>query len=96
MKSSTAQANALNSPSPSPLFSIHAAACPGSLIKASLEVCVNGTKLMALIDSGSSESYINFEAHKKLELDMIPSSHNVQMASAAINMKSSGFCVAEL
>jgi len=95
-KSSTSQANALNSPSPSPSFSMHAAACPGSLIKAALEVRVNGTKLTTLIDSGSSESYINSETHKKLELGTIPSSHNVQMASAAIKMKSSGFCVADI
>ena len=38
--------------SPSSLFSTHTAACHGSLVNSSLEVCVNGTKLTALVDSG--------------------------------------------
>ena len=79
--------------SPSSLFLTHAVACPGSLAISSLRVYINGTKLTALVDSGSSESYINSNASKKLRLKIIPSNHSLQMASVAIKVKSFGFCV---
>ena len=42
------------------------AACPGSLLPALLPISVNGTRLTGLVDSGSSESYINSFICKKL------------------------------
>ena len=44
------------------------AVCPGSLLPASLLISVNGTRLTALVDSGSSESY-----HKFLHLQKVKS-----------------------
>ena len=35
------------------------AACPASLLPASLPISIRGTNLTAQVDSGSSESYIN-------------------------------------
>ena len=95
-KTSIRQTSALSSHNPSRLFTTYAAACPGSLIKASLGVFVNGIKLTALVDSGSSESYINSDTSKKLGLKPILSNYNVQIASVAMKMRSSGFCVVDV
>ena len=48
------------------------AACPGSLLLTSLPISVNGTRSTALVDSGSSESYIYSFIFKKLNLDLYP------------------------
>ena len=72
------------------------AACPGSLLPASLPISVNGTRLTALVDSGSSESYINSFICKKLNLDVYPTSHQVQMASTSMKIKSTGFCLVDI
>ena len=82
----------LTSCSPS-LCSTFAASCPGSLLQASLLISVNGNKLTALIDSGSSESYVNSEVCKTLKLEIYPSERQVQMASSTTKIKSCGFCV---
>ena len=95
-KPSVGQTSALSSQNPSPLFTTYEAACSGSSIKASLGVSVNGIKLTALVDSGSSESYTNSDTSKKLGLKPISSNHNVQMASAAMKMRSFGFCVVDM
>ena len=55
-------------------------------------VSVNEIKLTALVDFGSSESYTNSDTSKKMGVKPIPSNHNVQIASAAMKMISSGFC----
>ena len=71
-------------------------ACPGSFLPASLPISVNGTCLTALVDSGSSESYINFFICKKLNLDVYPTSHQVQMASTSMKIKSTRFCLVDI
>jgi len=80
----------------SPTFNMMSAACPGSLLKASLPVMIDGKRFTALIDSGSSESYISTTAKATLSLDIYPSSHKVQMASSAVKVKSAGFCLADV
>ena len=72
------------------------AACPASLTPASLQVLVNGTKVRALLDSGSSESYINSRKCSEMKLDVYPSAHQVQMAATAMKVKSTGFCLADV
>ena len=64
------------------------AACPASLTLASLQVLVNATKVTALVDSGSSESYINSRKCSEMKLDVYPSAHQVQMAATAMKVKS--------
>ena len=72
------------------------AACPRSLLPASLPISVNGTRLIALVDSGSSESYINSFICKKLNLGVYPTFHQVQMATTSIKIKSTGFCLVDI
>ena len=52
--------------------------------------------LTALIDSGSSESYINSKVSKDLKLKVYLSRSETQMASSAMKMKSNGFCLVDL
>ena len=89
------RSQAASEPSSSALCSI-AAACPASLAPASLQISVKGAPLTALVDSGSSESYINSDTCAKLKLDVYPTTHQVQMASTAMKINSSGFCVADI
>ena len=72
------------------------AACPASLLPASLPVSIGGTNLTALVDSGSSESYINSKVCKKINVDVYPTSHQVQMAATTMKIKSTGFCLVDL
>ena len=60
------------------------ASCPASLIPASLPILLKETFLTALVDSGSSESYINSKMFSKLGLDVYPTTHQAQMVSTAM------------
>ena len=57
----------------SKFFISNTAPNPGSLINLFLGVYVNGKKLTALVDSGSSESDINSSTSEKLRWKIIPS-----------------------
>ena len=72
------------------------AACPASLLPASLPVSISGTSLTALVDSGSSESYINSNVCTKLNMEVYPTSQQVQMAATTMKVKSDGFCLVDL
>jgi len=72
------------------------AACPGSLLKASLPVMLKGKTLTASVDSGSSESYISSSMSTKLDLNVYPSSHEVQMALSSVRVKSFGFRLVDI
>ena len=72
---------------PKPLSSIYAVAFCSSLFKSSLEVYVNEMKLTALMDSGSSKSYINSSTCEKLGLKITSSNHNVHITSTAMKVK---------
>ena len=71
-------------------------ACPGNLLRSAILVNLNGKNLTALIDSGSSESYINSKVSKDLKLKVYPSRREIQMASSAMKMKSNEFCLVDL
>ena len=79
-----------------PSLCVTTAACPGSLLKSSLSIKVNDKHLTALIDSGSSESYINSKVCRNLQLEIYPSESEIQMASSAVKTKSSGFCLVDV
>ena len=70
--------------------------CPGNLLRSGILVNLNGKNLIAMIDSRSSESYINLKASKDLKLKVYPSKSEIQMASSAMKMKSNGFCLVDL
>ena len=72
------------------------ASCPGSLLKSSLPLSINGVRLTALIDTGSSESYINSRISDKLKLSVYPSSHKVKMALSTVEAKCLGFCLVDI
>ena len=88
--------NTASSATSNPNLCSLSAACPGSLLPASLPISVNGTRLTAVVDSGSSESYINSFICKKLNLNVYPNSHQVQMASLSMKIKSTGFCLVDI
>jgi len=57
---------------------------------------LKGKTLTALVDSGSSESYISSSVSTKLNLNVYPSSHEVQKASPSVRVKSVGFCLVDI
>ena len=83
--------NTASTAASNPKLCFLSAAYPGSLLPASLPILVNGTRFTALVDSESLESYINSFICKNLNLDVYPTSYQVQMASASIKIKSTGF-----
>ena len=72
------------------------ASCPASLIPASLPILIKDKPLTALVDSGSSESYINSTICSKLGQDVYPTTHQVQMASTAMTIKSTSFSLVDI
>ena len=78
------------------LASLTSMACPGNLLRSAISVNLNDKNITALIDSGSSESYINSKISKDLKLKVYPSRREIQMASSAMEMKSNGFCLVDL
>ena len=71
-------------------------ACPGNLLRSVLLMNLNGKNLTALIDSRSSESYINSKVFKDLKLKVCPLRSEIQMASSAMKTKSNGFRLVDL
>ena len=57
---------------------------------------MNGKYFTALVNSGSSESYVNYNVCKKLNLGIYPSQWDVHMASSIMKVKSKGFCLADV
>ena len=53
---------------------------PGCLIHAHLTALIANTKVSALIDTGSSSSFINVDTVKHLEMKIIPCYENILMA----------------
>ena len=78
------------------MASLTSMACPGNLLRSAILVNLNGKNLTALIDSGSSESYINSKVSKDLKLKMYPSRREIQMACSAMKIKLNGFCLVDL
>ncbi|CAK8698052.1 unnamed protein product [Clavelina lepadiformis] len=72
------------------------ALCPYSLSAATLSVCINGRKLCALVDSGSSDNYISNKTIQSLCLDVSPTQQTVSMAQSKLSCTISGFCVADV
>ena len=72
------------------------AVCPGSLINSSISVNTNGKYHTASTDLESSESYVNYNVCKKLNLDIYPSLCEFQVGLYTIRMKSKGFCLADV
>ena len=69
------------------------AASPGGLSKAILRAEVNGQTVDALVDTGSSQSFVSHNLVKMNKWKLFPSSSKVFMASTAHSQKVMGYCV---
>ena len=68
----------------SPTICSITAACPNSLSQASVNVSVYGNTLSALIDSGSSYSFISQTMSEQLHLKIHPSKQDISMALTSL------------
>lgn len=80
------------------LFSLYAtvASCPDSLKQASVMVSVGKRILTALVDSGSSNSYISERMAKRLDLVIHPSIQDVSMALNSLKSHIAGHCYVDI
>ena len=69
---------------------------PTSLSKSLASVDINGLKVKALIDTGSTESFIHPSLVEKAALIVHPSSSTVSMATSLSSAKISGTCTVDL
>ena len=72
------------------------AACPTSLLHASVTVTPNGENLTALLDSCSSDSFINEKTAKHLDLKINPATKKISMAQTTLESKMLGNCVVDI
>ena len=80
----------------SPALCTITAGCPEILSQASVKVLVSGTALTALIDSGSSDSFISQAMAKKLGLKLNPSTQNISMALTSLKTRVLGHCITDI
>ena len=79
-----------------PTLATVSAAAPQSLVKSTTLVSIDGLKAKALIDSGSSESFIHPELVKSAALHIHPSSGTISMATFSLAKKVTGYCFVNL
>ena len=72
------------------------ASVPESLAPATTRVLLNGHTVNALLDTGSSESFIDARITSKLRIKIKPLKKEITMALATLNTLTSGFCVVDL
>ena len=90
----TAMATLSESPN---LASISAAGAGiAGLKKAQIIVSIKGEKLNALVDTGSSDSYIHSDIAKTNGWKVFPSTSNINMASTSLTRKTQGHCIIPL
>lgn len=68
----------------------------GELTKATIDAKVNDYKVKALIDTGSTESFISKSITDKIGLKIVPSNSVVSMASTSLQTQICGYCIVEL
>ncbi len=61
--------------------------------KSTVTVEIDGTKLTALVDSGSTDSFIRDDLIQRLGLVVHPSKDQVYMAASTLSAKITGYCV---
>ena len=72
------------------------AACLESLMQSSIKVTSSDVVLTVLIDSGSSDSYINEHVAKQINLKVHQSSKDLSMALTSLTTKVLGHCYADI
>lgn len=78
------------------LMGISGITSPVSLSKALIEMQINGFMVKALVDTGSSDSYISGTVVKEKQMKIFPTKLNVTMASSNFNSLVRGFCKADI
>ena len=78
------------------VLAVISAAYPNSLAHAAIKAKVNGHKIMALVDTCSSDSYISMNAARKLKLKIHSSCKSISMASTSLNTHSPGYSIVDL
>ena len=78
------------------LATCHSASAINSLKKAQIPVLIHNAKLNALVDTGSTDSYINSSIVKAQGWKIFPSSCNINMASTSLTKKTQGHCLVPL
>ena len=91
-KSSSASLPAVNSTSSIPTV----AASPQRLQNAVIPLIVRGRKLDALIDTGSSDSFICKDKVKELDLETMPSNSTVSMAQSSLKAGILGYVTVDI
>lgn len=84
---------------PPPAAASHAmlsAASPGGLRKVTVTAVVSGHELQALVDTGSTESFISERCVRELGLQVLPASGKVSMAATSLSSNIRGCCVESL
>ena len=79
-----------------PTHATISAEVPQSLTKSTATVNVDGFEAMALIDSGSSESFIHSGLVKSAALHVYPSSGTISMATSSLATNVSSYCLVGL
>ena len=72
------------------------ASFPPNLQNAGTSVLINGHSFIALIDSGSSDSFISQSAATQLKLQVHPSTKNISMALTTMNTTVLGYCTMDI
>ena len=80
---------------PSTIATIIASA-PSCLRQALLTVTLNGISTKALVDTGSSESFISFTFAKTIKTTIVPSTNLISMATTSLSTSSGGHCFVSL
>lgn len=75
---------------------ITTAAAPSSLTKAITEIFVNGVPVQALVDTGSSESYISDKIVHSNNWEVHESTNEIVLASTSMLSKTEGHCFVSL
>ena len=72
------------------------AAFPNSLSHAALPAVIDGVTVTALIDSCSSDCFINHEVANRLQLEISPTTRNISMALPTLKTDVIGCCTTDI
>ncbi|XP_026324517.1 uncharacterized protein LOC113233584 [Hyposmocoma kahamanoa] len=75
---------------------LYSAASPSSLEKATIAITINNTRVDALIDTGSSVSFIDRSIARMMKLHQRPYKHTINLASLSHTSTVNGVCFATL
>lgn len=78
------------------LSSLTVAASPNCLSNAVIEVVINGIVMQALVDTGSSESYISSAVVLRNHWNVVHSRSQITMASTSLSSVTTGHCFVKL